>query len=100
MLIIGGTIRLDPAKHEEAIAAASEMMDATRKEPGCVSYTMSADVQDPSVFHVFEEWESQGALDQHFQAPHMAKFQAAAAGLGIRGMDIQKYEIASKGPLR
>lgn len=100
MLIIGGTIRLDPAKREEAIAAASEMMDATRKEPGCISYAMSADVQDSGVFHVFEEWESQEALDQHFQAPHMAKFQASAGGLGIQGMEIQRYEIASKGPLR
>ena len=100
MLVIAGHIRIDPAKRGAAIAAAREMMRDTRREPGCVSYTISADVDDDGVFHVFEEWESAQALGAHFEAPHMARFQQAAAGLGVAGMHIQRYEVASVGPVR
>ena len=100
MVVIAGTITLDPDKRGAAIAAATEMMQATRKEPGCHSYTMSADLEDPGRFQIFEEWDSQAALDAHFATPHMASFQAAVGGLGIRDMQVQKYEISSVGPIR
>ena len=99
MLVIAGTITIDPAQREPAIAAAKEMMAATLEEPGCISYTFSADLSDPGGFRIFEEWEDQAALDAHFQAPHMAAFQAKMGGFGVRGMEVQRYEIASVGPL-
>ncbi len=100
MLVVAGRIRLDPAKRAEALAAAREMMRDTRREAGCLSYSFSTDVEDEGVFHVFEEWESAEALAAHFQAPHMARFQKAAAGLGVKEMKIQRYEVASVGPVR
>ena len=100
MLVIAGRIRLDPAKRADALAAAREMMRETRREAGCISYTFSADVEDDGAFHLFEEWESAEALAAHFQAPHMVRFQKAAAGLGVRETKIQRYEVASVGPVR
>lgn len=99
MLVIAGTISLDPEKRDAAIKAAVEMMEATRQEPGCISYTFSADLSEPGDFRIFEEWESQDALDAHFKAPHMAKFQGEMGAFGVRGMKVQRYEIASVGPL-
>ena len=99
MLVIAGTISIDPANRDEAIAAAVEMMAATREEAGCISYTFSADLSEPGDFRIFEEWESQDALDAHFKAPHMAAFQKEMGGFGVRNMAIQRYEIASVGPL-
>jgi quinol monooxygenase YgiN len=99
MLVIAGVIRLDPAQRGAAVAAASEMMRETRQEPGCLSYTFSADLEDPGRFHLFEEWESQQALDAHFASPHMASFRKAVAGLGVQEMKVQRYEIGSVGPL-
>lgn len=100
MLIVAGEIEIDPARREEAIAAAREMMEATRREAGCLAYAFSADLADSGRFRIFEEWESQAALDAHFATPHMAAFQGRVAGLGVRGMRIRKYEVASVGPLR
>lgn len=100
MLIVAGEIEIDPAHREQAIAAAREMMEATRREAGCIGYVFSADLTDPGRFRIFEEWRDQAALDAHFAAPHMAAFQARVAGLGVRGMRIQKYQVASVGPLR
>jgi quinol monooxygenase YgiN len=100
MLIVAGEIEIDPSKREEAVAAARDMMEATRREPGCISYAFSADLSDPGRFRIFEEWESQAALDAHFAAPHMAAFSTRVAGLGVHAMRIQKYEISKVGPLR
>lgn len=99
MLVIAGRISIDPAKREAAIAAAVDMMEQTRKEKGCISYTFSADLSDPGEFRIFEEWEDAQALGAHMKSPHMAKFQAAMGGFGVRGVKLQRYEIASVGPL-
>ena len=100
MLVIAGRIRIDPAKREEAVRAAVPMMEATRREPGCRTYTFSADLEQPGTFWVFEEWESPEALAAHFRAPHMARFQQAVAGLGVRETTLQRYDVSAVGPLR
>ncbi len=100
MLVIAGEIEIDPNKREAAAAAALRMMAETRKEVGCISYSLSGDLAQSGLFRIFEEWESQQALDAHFASPHMATFQAAVGGLGVKRMKIQRYEVSAVGPLR
>lgn len=100
MLVIAGHIRMDPARISEARAAAVVMMEATRKEEGCHAYDFSADLEEDGVFHVFEHWESQQALDAHFASPHMAEFQKTLPGFGIQEMSLQRYDVSKVGPLR
>jgi len=99
MLIVAGIIRIDPTRLEEAKKAATIMMAETHKEPGNVQYVFSGSLSDPGLVHIFEEWESQEALDSHFEAPHMAAFQKQLGGFGIKEMSIQKYQVSSKGPM-
>ena len=99
MLVIAGTIEIDPSKLEDAKVAAIEMMAETHKESGNLAYVFSSDYENDGIVHVFEQWESQEALDAHFKAPHMAKFQQAMGGFGVKGMAVQKYQISSVGPL-
>jgi quinol monooxygenase YgiN len=100
MLVIAGEIEIDAAHRDKAIAAAREMMTETYKEPGCKTYVFSTDLSDPGKFRIFEEWESQEALDAHFVAPHMAKFGASIAEIGVKGISVQKYQVSSVGPVR
>jgi quinol monooxygenase YgiN len=99
MIVVAGTISIDPAKRDVAIAAIRDLMAETRKEKGCVAYVMSGDFEDAGCIRLFEEWESQEAIDAHVKAPHMAKFQAQIPNLGFRGMKLERYEATSKGPL-
>ena len=100
MIVIAGAIRIETAKQSEAVAAAIEMMEETHKEKGCISYVFSRDLTEAGAFRLFEEWESQEALDLHFAAPHMAKFQQVLGGIGVKEMAVQKYEVSSVGPVR
>ena len=100
MLVIAGEIEIDPVHRDAAVATARRMMEATRKEPGCISYVFSGDLFEPGRFRLFEEWESQEALEQHFETPHMAEFERAVASFGVKRASIRRYEVASVGPLR
>ena len=99
MIVVAGIITIDPAKRDVAIAAMRDLMTETRKEKGCVTYVMSGDFEDAGCIRLFEEWESQAAIDAHTQAPHMKKFGAQVPQLGFRGMKLERYEVSSKGPL-
>ena len=100
MIVIAGHIRIDAAQREKAIGAATEMMRKTQEEPGCISYCFSADLSDPGMFRIFEEWESGEALGSHMKAPHMAEFQSVVATLGVKEVSIQRYDVSSVGPLQ
>ena len=99
MLLIAGTIRVQPEDRDAAVAAMAEMMAETAQEEGCVSYDFSADLTQPELFHLFEEWESEEHLKAHFVAPHMAVFQAAIANLGEVQRSIFRYDASGKNPL-
>jgi quinol monooxygenase YgiN len=99
MIVIAGMIRIDPAKRDAGIAAALDMMEETRKEDGCISYTFSADLADPGSFRIFEEWQSAEALAAHMASPHMARFQSLIPNLGVRDVKIQRYEVSSVQPM-
>ena len=98
-VIIAGYIKLDPAKAEQAKATFIKMMQATRQEPGCRFYNITADLEDGAVFHLSEEWESDDALASHMKSPHMDELRIALGGLGIRGLDIKRYEAGEGQPV-
>ena len=100
MIIIAGTISIDPSKADQALADAVEMMKETHEEQGNLAYVFSLDPLVPGQIQLFEKWESEEALAAHSASAHMAEFRPKMAGWGVTGADIKKYEIASEGPLR
>lgn len=100
MLVIHATVLIDAAKVPTAIAAMKEMMVESRKEAGCHAYTFTLDLFDGARFHIIEEWESEEILAKHFATPHMAKFQQAMGGLGVKEMKADKFSVSAKAPLR
>jgi quinol monooxygenase YgiN len=100
VIVIHASVLIDPAKVDVAVSAAKEMMAESRKEPGCHAYTFTRDLIEPGRFHIIEEWENDEALAIHFEAPHMAKFQAVVPSLGLKEMKADRFVVSSKGPLR
>jgi quinol monooxygenase YgiN len=96
MLIVAGEVVVEPGAIDGVRDALQTMEDETRKEPGCVTYAFSLDVNDPNMVRIFERWESLEALAAHFKAPHMAAFGAAMGKIKPRSMDVKLYEIAGE----
>jgi quinol monooxygenase YgiN len=74
VILVHGTIPIRPDCREEALKLARGMNDATRAEPGCISYDFYVGLSDPNTLMLFQEWESMEALMRHFQTPHMEEF--------------------------
>ena len=99
MIIIAGHVRIQPEYRDAAIEAMKQMMAETAKEAGCVSYDFSPDFNDDTLFHLFEEWESQEHLDAHFVSPHMLAYREKLADFGEVGRHLHRYTAADKAPL-
>ena len=95
MIVIAGKIQVKPEKRDEAQKAALAMVEATRRESGCISYTFYADLVEPATFFLFEEWESDAALGSHFQTEHMARFQQQAPAFIAAPPAIKRYVVES-----
>ncbi len=100
MLIIAGTLTVDPAERERMLDVVAPMVAASRAEEGCHEYVFTPDPHDPALVRLFELWESQAALDAHFASAHMAEWRERSADLTITGRDIAKYTVADVGPVR
>ncbi len=94
MIVIAGTAPISPAKREEAKAILKTMMDATMQEDGCISYQFLFNPWNDAEVHLFEEWETQDALDAHFQTKHMAEFRKALPNFVTGSFDIKRYEVS------
>ena len=99
MLIIAGTLTVDPDHRAAMLDAVAPMVEASRAESGCQEYVFSPDPHDPTLVRLFELWDSEEALAEHFASAHMATWQATAADLPITGRNIAKYTIAEVGSL-
>lgn len=99
MILISGLIELADNDVDAMKTAATAMASATRKEDGCHAYAFYQDIENPAVFRVFEEWESDDALKAHFNAPHMAVFRAALSEATIVRRDLTRYVVSDSGPL-
>ncbi|MBX3480373.1 MAG: antibiotic biosynthesis monooxygenase [Caulobacter sp.] len=92
MIIVMGTVRIDPDMVETLRPAMATMVAASRAEDGCLTYAYALDLLEPGLVRVSERWTDRAALQAHFQTPHMAVWRTALSGAGLKDRDIKLYE--------
>lgn len=92
MIIVMGTVRV-PVENIAAIVPAMErVVQATRREDGCIAYAYAQDMLEPGLIHISEKWRDRAALAAHFKAPHMVAWVAERADLGLYDRQIRCFE--------
>ena len=74
------SLKVKPELRDSFLAAAED--DSTcsvRDEPGCLRFDVSQDNADPNHFYFYEVYQDEDAFQAHGQAPHFARWRAAAA---------------------
>jgi quinol monooxygenase YgiN len=99
MLIVSGTITVDPSGTEAALELARPLVEATLAEEGCITYGFWTHPDQPGVLRVYEEWESDEAMVAHFATPHMAAFMEGMGSLPITGTSITRHVVAESSTL-
>lgn len=97
MIIVAGTVRIDPSRLEAARVEMTKIINASRAEDGCIEYSYAVDAVDPRVAHVFEAWRDREALERHFKTPHIAAWRATWASIGVSDRKLKIYEIVGEG---
>ncbi len=99
MLIVSGIITMEPEGVDQAVALVGPLVEATLAEEGNVTYGFWADVTQPGVFRVYEEWADEDALNTHMVSQHMADFITGMATLPITGTDLSKHVVSESSKL-
>lgn len=99
MLIVGGTITIEPNQVDQLRPAVAAMVKATLSEPGCHEYSFSENLLEPGVIQVYEIWQTPEALEAHINTEHMATYKAAIADLNITSRELYRYEVANQARL-
>lgn len=92
MIIVAGKLAINPERRAEAVQSALRMAEATQREPGCITYKFSTDLQDPNTILLFEVWETREALAQHTQTDHMKVFRQELPQFVAGELDIKRYQ--------
>ena len=99
MLMVLGEAKLGDGALEAGMAALSAMIEASRAEEGCIDYTYSVDILDPTRLMITEKWVDNDALVYHLSTPHMAAFQKAISELDVAITEVLKYQADDGAPL-
>ncbi len=99
MIILSGTVDVDPEQREAALIAGQPHMRATRALDGCLDYVWSADPLVPGRIYVYERWESREQLEAHFASPHYPAMRDTISTHGLRGIDVAKHRISLSEPV-
>lgn len=95
MIIVSGSMQLNPDHIPTALEHLTPLLAATRAEDGNIEYGFWLDPNTPGSVHLYEEWESQAAIDSHNASPHLAAFMEVMGSLEITSIHINMHEVAS-----
>lgn len=98
-IVIAAQIDLDPAQRADALASGKMHVDAALAQDGCLAYDWSADGNNPARVNVFEEWESEEALANHFAGQAYAGMRDHIGTFGLTAAASKKYRVDAEGPV-
>jgi quinol monooxygenase YgiN len=93
MIIVAGTLRIDPTDRAEYLDAVSVATALARSTPGCLDFAQSADPIEPDRINIFERWESDAHLEAFRDLPGDGGQTPPILGAGV-----QRYRISSIEP--
>ncbi len=91
MIVVAGWLRVDPAGRASYLAGCRTVIEQARAAPGCLDFTLGADLLDTSRINVFERWSDAETLLAFRQSgPDDAQQEAILDAL------VHRYEISSE----
>jgi len=96
VIVVSGIMEVAPADADRFSTLTRRLVDATRREPGCVDYRFAQSIERPGRFEVFEEWADQAALDAHVRAVHYRDWSRALKDVEVTQVSIVRYAATER----
>jgi quinol monooxygenase YgiN len=91
VVIVAGHLVVDPTERADYLSGCVDVVRQARRAPGCLDFSLSADIVDPGRINIFERWESQGAVEA-FRGDGNSDEQSAA----ILSAAVAEYDVAAE----
>ena len=76
----------------ELVSILQELVQKTRLESGCISYSLYESLNDTNVVTMLEEWESKEALDAHMKTEHFTRIIPQTGNFLAAPVEIDSYQ--------
>tara|TARA_Y100001934_G_C12376741_1_gene789658 strand:- start:24 stop:365 length:342 start_codon:yes stop_codon:yes gene_type:complete len=90
MIIVAVVFEFVPGGFDQIKDEILDAVNNSRKEPGVQIYDWAIDITNENRATIFEVWNSQKDLDEHFTYPYMDVLVSALGEASMRG-DIKNY---------
>jgi quinol monooxygenase YgiN len=91
VLIVAGHLVVAPEQRDDYLAGCVEVVRQARRAPGCLDFSLSADLLEPGRVNIYERWESQAAVEA-FRGSGPSDEQGAA----IRSASVSEFDIGDE----
>lgn len=92
MIVVTGNIRIAPENMDKAREHLRPVLDAARREDGCLACAFAEDVLEPGLLRVSERWLNWQTLEAHTKTPHFAAWRTTLKELDVKHRDVVAYE--------
>ena len=86
-------MRFSAADHDEIAEVLRKLTEASRQEPGCVTYVPHFVEGDANTVVIYEQYADEAALDHHRNAPHFKDY--AVGGLYQKMLERQLENLTA-----
>ena len=94
LVVVEATIVVDAAGRDALVAESAPVQQATRdEERGCIVYCFAADPVHDDRIQVYELWESEEALHEHFSHPNYATMRDLLGSGGLVSAVSRKHRV-------
>lgn len=69
-----------PEELELVQSELSKIIEATKKEEGCINYDLHQDNENPNLFLFYENWETRDLWQKHMNSDHINAYRKATEG--------------------
>jgi quinol monooxygenase YgiN len=93
--MISFTVRMKfaPEDRDEVAEILRQLTEASRKEPGCISYIPHRVEGDPDAVVIYEQYRDRAAADAHRLSAHFTKY--AVGGLYQKMLDRSREDLVA-----
>jgi quinol monooxygenase YgiN len=93
--MISFTVRMKfaPEDREDIAEILRQLTEASRQEPGCISYIPHRIEGDPDAVLIYEQYKDRAAADAHRQSPHFTKY--AVGGLYQKMLERSREDLVA-----
>ena len=91
MVIVAGHVVVDPEQRDDYLSGCVEVVRQARRAPGCLDFSLSADLLEPGRINILERWESVAAVEA-FRGSGSTDDQSAA----ILSASVAEYDVGDE----